>query len=875
MGLLERTWDPTRRCASVLGSRAEARFVVVLAIAVTACSPVAAAPSWAADFHKTVEPILTEYCSGCHNSDLKKGGVAFDVEDTSSLIADKALWLKALKMLQAEMMPPRGKRRPSAEQLAQVESWIKYSAFDIDPRDPDPGRVTIRRLNRTEYRNTIRDLMGVDFNAATEFPAEDTGHGFDTIGDVLTISPLLLEKYVAAAKSIIAQSVPTQPWVPAEKRIPGRRFAPAPSPEPSPPRGRGQGEGVSPADGPLSLSYYKAATATYSHAVEHAGRYQVVLDLTANENFVDGQFDYNKCRLLFKCGDRVLLSQEFSRQGRKPYRFEFEQDWKAGKQDLTVEVQPLTKEKQVRSLTLRLVAVTVRGPMAREHWVRPANYARFFPDPAPTNPQERRTYAFKLLEPFVSRAYRRPADRETLERLVQLVEATVAKPGRTFEEGMAQAMTVVLASPRFLFREEGTVPNSTDRYPLLDEYSLASRLSYFLWSSMPDEELFRLAAQNKLRQNLSAQISRMLTDKRSSEFIRNFGGQWLQSRNIESANVNAFAVLAKEQPRDPKAEQMRARFRELIRKPREELTEAEKKELDQARASFGRRFGRFRQFALTGDLRRAMRQETEMAFEHVVRNDLSLLELLDANYTFLNERLAKFYEIEGVTGEEMRKVALPAGSTRGGILTQATFLIITSNPDRTSPVKRGLFILDNILGTPPPPPPPDLPTLEEAAERVKGKPPTLRETLAVHRSAALCSSCHNRMDPLGLAFENFNALGRWRDKELNQPIEAGGKLLTGESFKDVRELKRILTTTRRLDFYRCATEKMLIYALGRGVEPYDMHTVDELVDKLEAAQGHPSVLIRGIIESPAFQRRRHLAQSETTVGQEKPNPKRD
>jgi hypothetical protein len=286
------------------------------------------------------------------------------------------------------------------------------------------------------------------------------------------------------------------------------------------------------------------------------------------------------------------------------------------------------------------------------------------------------------------------------------------------------------------------------------------------------------------------------------------------------------------------------------------LTDAEKKELEQLRTTFFRGFRRFRQFQLTGDLRRAMRQETEMSFEHILRNDHSMLELLSANYTFLNERLATFYGIEGVKGEQMRKVSLPPDSPRGGLLTQATFLIITSNPDRTSPVKRGLFILDNLLGTPPPPPPPDLPALEDAAGAVKGKPPTLREMLAVHRSKALCNSCHNRMDPLGLAFENFNALGRWRDKELGQPIESGGQLLTGESFKNVQELKKILATTRRLDFYRCVTEKMLIYALGRGLEPGDMHTVDELVAKLEAAQGRPSVLIRGILESPAFQRRR-------------------
>jgi cytochrome c5 len=695
--LFERTWSCVCCPTPVLGSRASAWLIVSLALAVMSCPAAAATPDGAAKFHKTVKPILTEYCANCHNSNLKKGGIAFDPDDAKPLLADKTLWLKVFKMLRAEMMPPRGKSHPSAEQVERVVSWIKYSAFAIDPKDPDPGRVTLRRLNRTEYRNTIRDLMGVDFNATGEFPADDTGYGFDTIGDVLTLSPLLLEKYIAAAKVIVAQAV------------------------------------------------------------------------------------------------------------------------------------------------------------------QPANYKRFFPGPIPDTQTERRAYAFKVLEAFASRAYRRPVDRETVDRLVQLVETAAARPGRTFEAGMAQAMTVVLASPRFLFREEETLPNSTDRYPLLDEYALASRLSYFLWSSMPDEELLRLAAQNKLRQNLSVQVSRMLADKRSSEFIRNFAGQWLQSRSIDSVNVNPFAVLSREQPRDPKAEEARLRFRTLVRKPREELTEAEKKELDQLRSTFFSRFRRFRQFALTGDLRRAMRQETEMSFAYVVQNDRSLLELLDANYTFLNERLAKYYEIEGVSGEQMRKVNLPTGSPRGGILTQATFLLITSNPDRTSPVKRGLFILDNILGTPPPPPPPDIAPLEQAAEKVKGKPPTLREMLVVHRSKALCNSCHNRMDPLGLAFENFNALGRWRDKELNQPIEASGQLLTGESFQNVQELKRILTTSRRLDFYRCAAEKMLIYALGRGLEPYDMHTVDELVAKLEAAQGRPSVLIRGILSSPAFQRRRDLS----------------
>jgi hypothetical protein len=823
------------------------------------CLPVLGADlDIATSFRRTAQPVLDKFCSGCHNSDLKKGGIAFEVDDPTPLLQDKELWLKTLKMLRAGMMPPKGKRRPSAEQVADVENWIKYAAFGIDPKNPDPGRVTIRRLNRTEYRNTIRDLLGVDFNTTAEFPADDTGHGFDNISDILTISPLLLEKYIAAAKSIVTQAVPLVPLMPAERRIPGQHLA--------------SSKTKGPQDGPLALSYYKPATATHQFVAEHAGHYKLVLDVTANETYVDNQFDYNKCRLLFKTGDTVLLSQEFSRQGNKPFRFEFEQDWQAGKHELTLEVEPLTpKERQVRSLTLRVVALTVRGPMAREYWVRPESHARFFPGVVPEELEARRAYARKILEPFVTRAYRRPVDGETLDRLVRLAEATSGKPGQTFEAGIAQAMIVVLASPRFLFREEWAMPGSADKYPLLDEYALASRLSYFLWSTMPDQELFRLAGENKLRQNLSAQVTRMLADKRSGEFMRNFSGQWLQARAIETANVNAAAVMLKELPRDPQAEEKRARFRELNRKSPETLTEAEKKELNEARTAFFKGFRRFAQFELTGDLRRAMRQETEMAFEHVVREDRSLLELIDADYTFLNEKLAKHYGIEGVKGQQMRKVSLPQDSPRGGVLTQGTMLIITSNPDRTSPVKRGVFILDNILGMPPPPPPPNIPLLEQAAAGLKSKTPTLRETLKAHREDALCMSCHNRMDPLGLAFENFNALGRWRDKEQGQPIEPAGELLTGESFKDVRELKRILTGDRRLDFYRCATEKMLIYALGRGLEPGDAHTVDDLVNKLEAAKGHPSVLISSIIESAAFQRRRQGAEPQATTLEARPS----
>ncbi len=831
---------PVRRLRDFLGSF---QTFALLALAFACSSSLAAEPEGVAQFHQNIEPILVQFCIGCHNAELKKGSVVFDqFESSAALLENRDLWWKTLKMLRAGLMPPKDKPRPSAADLEQIEKWIKSSAFKIDPKNPDPGRVTVRRLNRIEYRNTIRDLMGVLYNTDAEFPPDDTGHGFDNIGDVLSLSPLLLEKYITAARSIVSQCVPMASTVVAEKRVAGQRF-----------RGAGGDNG----DGPLSLSYYKPAIVASAFRAEHAGRYQLVLDLTGNERYVDGVFDYNKCRLIFKVDGEKRLDQEYSRQGGRAFRYEVDQDWQAGEHELSFELLPLTpREKQVRSLTMRIDAVTVRGPSAPEHWVCPPNYERYYPRPVPESLSERRQYAHELLRSFATRAFRRPVDEESVDRLATLAESIYTQKGRTFEAGMAQAMTVVLASPRFLFREEGFEQGPPNLHPFLDEYALASRLSYFLWSTMPDDELFRLAGAKKLRENLDAQVNRMLADVRSSELMRHFTGQWLQARDIESVEINARAVIARDSPPDPKRQERLARFRELNRKPPDSLTDAEKKELVEVRTAFFGSFRRFAQFDLTADLRRAMRRETEMLFEHVVRKDRSLLELLDSDYTFLNERLAQHYGIEGVKGDQMRLVNLPPESPRGGILTQGTVLAITSNPDRTSPVKRGLFILDSLLGIPPAPPPPDIPTLEEAAAAIKGQPPTLREALKLHRSQALCSSCHNRMDPLGLALENFNALGRWRDKESNQPIAGSGQLITGESFNNIKELKRVLAEQHHRDFYRCLSEKMLTYALGRGLEYYDVHAVDDLVERLEKTNGRASALLTGIIESAPFQKRR-------------------
>jgi mono/diheme cytochrome c family protein len=823
------------------------RGICIAAAAWLVAFPASAGESRRPSFSEQVQPILDQYCGACHGNGIRKGGMSVDgLADDESRLHDRSLWSAVLKNVRAGIMPPDGKPRLSRTDQGTLEAWIKYAAFGIDPANLDPGHVTVRRLNRIEYRNTIRDLMGVDYDTDDQFPPDDTGHGFDNIGDVLTLSPLLLEKYIAAARSIVTQAVPMTSRVVAEHKLPGRQFHPTDK----------QAGKMEP--GPLSLSYYEPASVSTDYRAEHAGRYQSVLELNATERYVDGVFDYNKCQLIFKIDGKEQLKRDFSRQEGRAYRFEFDHDWQAGPHQFAIEVKPLTPGvNRVRSLALRIQSVTVRGPMDEQYWTRPTNYAKFFPRDVPPSPEARRRYARELLTQFATRAYRRPLDEPTVDRLGTIVETECSR-GQTFEAGVARAMMVVLASPRFLFRVEGVEPGSQDHYPLIDEYALASRLSYFLWSSVPDDELFRLAGEHKLRANLSAQVKRMLADARSGEFFRNFVGQWLQTRDVDKVLINAAAILSRDEPRDPAADRRRARFRELNRKAPETLTAKEKEELKQVRSTFFRSFRRFREFELGRDLRLAMRRETEMLFEHVVRQDRSLAELLDCNYTFLNERLAKYYGIDGVKGDAMRLVSLPPGSPRGGVLTQGTMLTVTSNPDRTSPVKRGLFILENILGTPPPPPPADIPPLEEAAGKISGRPATLRASLALHRQQASCASCHNRMDPLGLALENFNALGRWREKEQGQPIDAAGKLVTGESFQGITELKRILIDRHQREFERCLSEKMLTYALGRGLDSLDVETVDRLVDRLETAGSRPSALLLGIVESIPFQRQRQI-----------------
>ncbi len=856
-------------------------------------------------FKQDIQPVLEQYCYDCHGRGKEKGGVRLDGFKSEAELKDHKLWQRVLKNTRTHIMPPSDEEELPEPAIEKLAGWIKRDAFGLDLARPDPGRVTVRRLNRVEYRNTIRDLMGVEFDTLKEFPADDTGHGFDNIGDVLTISPMLLEKYLDAAQTIISGEVPTRSRVVAETPVPGRDFVtvkietpvaliapPAATaksiaqpavaaPLPQAPVAADEPAGK-PAAAPaaflrpapviagkgLELSYYTPVTVMAKHRIEHAGKYEVVADLTAIEKYVDDQFDYNHCRLLFKVDGETLLDREFVHEGEgKAFKFTYDREWKAGEHELTFEVQPIGPDReQKRLLRLKLHDVTVRGPFDEKYWVPPANYAKYFPQPIPRWAGARAKYARTVLGDFATRAFRRPVDDATRDRLAQMALTVGAQPGSSLEAGIAQAMVAVLASPRFIFREEEALPLAAGQaYPLVDEWALASRLSYFFWSSMPDAELSRLARQGRLRAELPAQIKRLLADKRSAEFVRNFTGQWLQARDISSVQVNALAVFLREHP-DPEIEQSQETFRRIVPIPEEKRTPEEKEAFTKARKKFFS-LSRSPKPSLTYSLREAMQSETELTFAHVLKEDRSLLELIESDYTFLNEELAKHYGIPDVFGPAMRRVQLAPDSSRGGVLTQGTVLAVTSNPTRTSPVKRGVFILNSILGTPPAAPPPNIPALEDVAPKDKLKDMSLRDTLALHAKEPLCRSCHNRMDPLGLALENFNALGQWRDQELNKPFDTGGKLITGEKFANIRELKHILVTQHRPDYYRCISEKLLTYALGRGLDYNDTETVDRLVAQLEAAGGRPSALLNGIVDSAPFQQRRIAPVSVKTAEQ--------
>jgi hypothetical protein len=704
------------------------------------------------------------------------------------------LWYAVWKNVQAQMMPPSDEEQMAPEKREQLLHWIEQTVFKVDPANPDPGRVTVRRLNRAEYENTIMDLLGVRFDADEAFPADDTGYGFDTIGDVLTISPLLMEKYIGAAQEIVDSAVAA-----AGPRIPTRtlwadRFRTEDKKKTA-----------------KWLPFADSATVSAIQPIEHPGRYRVTVTMRAQGS---SEATSHTAKVALQVDGKPVESMKVGWEFRKDIKMTKDIDLQKGQIPISLEISPDAPPREgEKQLNLQVTNVTTHGPLDGSQLEYPKEYFRVFLDGPPTgDAAARNVYARKILRRVADRAFRRPVDEPTLDRLLALMESAAKQPGMNFESSVGHALTAVLASPRFLFRAEiQPEPNNSGRVLPVDEFALASRLSYFLWSSMPDDELFKLAGERKLRANLRAQVDRMLADPRSRRFVSNFVGQWLQTRDVEGINVDV---------------------RKFLGLPN-----------DEAYRVFNQR------------LREAMRDETELLFQHLVTDNRPAVELLTADYTFLNEPLAAFYGIPDIKGPEMRKVTLKPDSRRGGgILTHGSTLVVTSNPTRTSPVKRGLFVLENILGTPAPPAPPNVPELEKSHKR--GAKMTMRELMVVHREQALCASCHKRMDPIGLALENFTPLGTYRDQESGKPIDTAGQLITGEKFNNAEDLAKVLATSRRDDFYRCLTEKLLVFAVGRGLEYYDTVTVDQIAKKLQADNGAMRSLIYGIVESSPFQKRR-------------------
>ncbi len=589
----------------------------------------------------TKGPELAEaYCASCHSGE----GAEAELDLERLMAAEKvddhlAAWDKMLDMVQSQTMPPNGEDQPSAEERALLLQWMNARLATYDCNQLRPGRVTIRRLNRIEYNNTVRDLVGVDFRPGDDFPSDDVGHGFDNIGDVLTLSPILVEKYLGAAEQIVQRAL---------------------------------------------------------------------------------------------------------------------------------------EDRQVRQA---LIVKRPNGSTSLERCAR-ENLAR-----------------------FATRAFRRPATREETYRLLRIFRAA-GEAGYEGDQQYSMPLQAILVSPHFLFRvEKDPAANDKDGIRPLDDYELASRLSYFLWSSMPDDQLFRLAEEGKLHRPevLVQQVRRMLQHPSSAAFVENFGGQWLTLRGLAELNP------------DP------ARY-----------------------PSFD------------DGLREAMMRETYLFFGHVLRENRSVLDFLDADYTFVNEQLAAHYGMQGVQGDKFRQVTL-RGQQRRGVLTQASILTLTSNPTRTSPVKRGKWVLENFLGSPPPPPPPGVEELnEDDGAELLG---SLRERMQQHRADPSCATCHRRMDTLGFGLENFDAVGAWRTRDGKFDIDPAGDLPGSGRFDDPVELMSVLRETKREEFCRCLTKKMLTYALGRGLEPFDRCAVTSVMKRLEADDYRFQSMIEGIVLSDPFRYR--------------------
>jgi hypothetical protein len=777
--------------------------------------------------------FVQTHCIACHTADGIGSELNLEeLRDAATLEDQREIWELAAEKVGAGEMPPPGEPQPTAAESSEFVGWLRdeFQRQDLAVV-PQAGRVAARRLNRVEYIRTMRDLLGVDVEPTASFPADTSAFGFDNISDALRLSPVLLEKYLDTAEVAVRTALFGPP-----PRKPAVTHYPLPVRINSP-----RGKVELPPDlfdyDHSGLSTVHSAHVVHSFPVDGEYRFRLVLNgHRPNQSeparpalIIDGVFvaesevdatdlegQVVELTAWVTAGQHLLSATYLKNYHGLPPEYGGPEPStrpnipllsKGGRGELTPDdIEVLRKfGTRIKTDTIevrvdnRFESISVGGPLRQETGPSPESLRKVF-GPEHDRAAHSVEIAREVLARFVHGAFRRPASEHEVASYLNLFQLALEEDD-DFHEAIAVALQAVLVSPHFLYRIEQD-PSTRDGEPsaAVSDHELASRLSYFLWSSMPDNELFQLASENRLRQPdvLEAQVRRMLRDDRSWALVENFAGQWLQFRNIELA-----------QP-------------DLERFP----------EFDES-------------------LRRSMRRETEYFLAHIMRDDRSILELLDADYTFVDERLARFYGIPGIQGPEFRRVDVSQLQRGGGILAHAGILTLTSYSTRTSPVLRGKWILDTILNSPPPPPPPSVPELDEAEA---DQSVSLREQLEAHRQDVACSSCHARMDPLGFGLEHFNAIGAWRQQDGRHAVDASGTLPGGRSFRGHGQLKEILLEDRNV-FVQGLAEKMLIYALGRGLERYDRPALRSITTEIATNEYRFSELVLGIVNSLPFQMR--------------------
>lgn len=836
------------RNTNVRGVRA---LLLVLALggwlASSTRAPLAQQSNVDSDFAKTILPFLTDNCVACHNNKKASGSLNLETLRTAASINEtRAQWEHIVVRLHAGEMPPKNAPQPELAERKAVIEWLEAEFARADKLvAPDPGRVTARRLNRAEYNNTVRDLLGVTLAPADDFPQDDSGYGFDNIGDVLSLSPVLMEKYLTAAETVARTAV----------------FG-VPSLKPTMTERRGRSQRITSGFTPLTdydqsgLSMPNALHLTHRFPVEAEYTFRLYLNgqrppgsaAVTFALWVDGKqvqiraldpeggaaFSENKqdfdaftleLRARVSAGDHWIAASALNLYDGLPASFgganpstktappvpEFKE-----RADVPKEVNERRRKAFEERLkdrppvnNVRVTRADIGGPYNQTLGPTPDSRQKIFICGHAAG-AHRDECATQILLHVANRAFRRPVSPAEIKQFTSLAALARSK-GDSFEEGICVALQAILVSPHFLFRIERDTPQTARAEPgradastagqPINQYELATRLAYFLWSSMPDDELRRAAQRGALRQPavLQAQIVRMLKDEKSHALAENFGGQWLELRKLESL--------------EPDRE----------------------------------KFPQYDEY-----LRMSIRRETELFFENIVRGDGNIVDFIGGRYSFLNERLARFYGVPGVKGHAFRRVPLNDKPERGGILTHASVLTVSSYTTRTSPVLRGKWILDNILNAPPPAPPADVPTLDETKV---GSTVSLRQQLEEHRKNPTCAACHARMDPLGFGLEKFNAIGAWRTMDGKFPVDDSGILPDGRTFNGPEQLRSLLMADRDA-FARGLSEKLLTYALGRGLERYDKPAVKQIAANVAAKEYKFSALVWEIANSLPFQQRR-------------------